>query len=88
DVLTLALEAAAIAVGACLVGGAVGIGAARLVVPHVDPLPQYAPTTVLVYPWAMLVLVALAITVAAGAFAAGAVVLALRTNVAEELRVA
>jgi len=88
DVVTLALEASAIAAAACVVGELVAIGAARLVVPHIDPLPQYAPGTAIVFPWTTLLWVCLVAAAVAAAFGAVAVALARRGSVAEELRVA
>ncbi|HEX5449942.1 MAG TPA: FtsX-like permease family protein, partial [Gaiellaceae bacterium] len=88
DVVTLALEASAIAGAACIGGELVAIGAARLVVPHVDPLPQYAPGTAVVFPWTTLLWVCAVAAVVAATFGAVAVALARRGSVAEELRVA
>jgi hypothetical protein len=88
DGAALALEAAAIAAAASIVGTAVAAVTARLVVPHVDPLPQYAPGTALVFPWLTFLLAGATVTVVAAAFAAAAVWTAGRSDVAEALRVA
>jgi putative ABC transport system permease protein len=88
DGATLALEAIAIVVAAGLVGCAVALAIARVVLIHVDPLPQYAPGTALVYPWPTLAWAGAAACVAAAAFAAAALLAGRRADVAQELRVA
>jgi hypothetical protein len=88
DGATLALEAVAIVATAGVVGCAVALGAAHTVLSHVDPLPQYAPGTVLVYPWTALGWAGVGACAAAVAFAAAALLTGRRADFAEALRVA
>ena len=88
DGATLALEAVAIVAAAGVVGSAVSLVAARAVLTHVDPLPQYAPGTALVYPWTALGWTGAAACAAAVVFAGAALLTGRRADVAEVLRVA
>jgi hypothetical protein len=88
DGATLALEAVAIVATAGIVGCAVALGAAHTVLSHVDPLPQYAPGTALVYPWTALGWAGVGACAAAVAFAAAALLTGRRADLAEALRVA
>lgn len=88
DAAAVSLEAAAIVALAFVVGLGVAVVAARLVVPHVDPLPQYAPGAVLVAPWTELVAVGAGAAAVAALLAAGLVWLAGRADASEALRVA
>ena len=88
DAAALALEAGSIVLLAGVVGAAVAAAAASPIAHHVDALPLYAPSPVLVIPWTALVL-GLAVAVLAGALlGALAVAIAARSDVAEALRVA
>jgi hypothetical protein len=88
DLTAVAAETAVITLLALAVGIGVAVASARLVVPHVDPLPQYAPGTVLVYPWWTLAAGAGVIALATTLLAASAVAIAGRSSAAEALRVA
>jgi putative ABC transport system permease protein len=88
DGLAVALEASAIVSAASALGVVVAVGVSALVVPHVDPLPQYAPSTALVFPWLTLFWVGAVAVAIAAVFSALAVWVARRSNVAEALRVA
>jgi hypothetical protein len=71
-----------------VVGAAVATAAASPIARHVDALPVYAPSPVLIVPWTTLAL-GLTAAVAAGALlGALAVAIAARSDVAEALRVA
>lgn len=88
DTAAIGLEAASIVVLAFAVGLAVAALAARVVVPHVDPLPQYAPATSLVVPWLVLLAVGAVAAAVAVVLAAGAVWLARRSDASEAIRIA
>jgi hypothetical protein len=88
DTAAIGLEAASIVVLAFAVGLVVAALAAHLVTPHVDPLPQYPPGTHLIVPWLDLLAVGLGSVVIAVLLAAGAVLLANRSDASEALRVA
>jgi hypothetical protein len=88
DALALALEASGIVAAAGVLGVLVAVGAAALVVPHVDPLSQYAPGTALVLPWLTFLWVGAAAVALTAVFSTVAVWTARRSNVAEALRVA
>lgn len=88
DAGAVALEAVAVTLLAFVVGAVVAVAAARLVTPHLDPLPQYAPGTALSIPWAQLLVVGAGTTVVAALLAACAVGLALRSDASEAIRVA
>ena len=88
DAAALAVEAGGIVLLAGVVGATVATAAASPIAHHVDALPLYAPSPVLIVPWMTLVL-GLAVAVAAGALlGALAVAIAARSDVAEALRVA
>jgi putative ABC transport system permease protein len=88
DAAALALEAGSIVLLAGLVGAGAATAAASPIAHHVDALPSYAPSPVLIVPWTTLAL-GLAAAVAAGALlGALAVAIAARSDVAEALRVA
>jgi len=88
DTAAVALEAAAIVALAFFVGLAVAVIATHVVVPHVDPLPQYAPGAVLVVPWIELFAVGAAAAATAALLAAALVWVASRADASEALRVA
>jgi len=88
DSSALALEAALVTFAATAVAAAVAVVTARLLVHHVDPLPQYAPGTTLIVPWWYLALAIAAATAAAATCGAIAATVAARSNVQEALRVA
>jgi hypothetical protein len=88
DLTAVAVETAAIAVLAVVVGIGVAVVFARIVIPHLDPLPQYAPGTILVYPWWTLAIGAVATVVATVALTAIAVALSARSSVGKALRLA
>jgi hypothetical protein len=88
DVATVALEAGGIVLLADIVGAAVAAAAAAPIAHHVDALPQYAPSPVLIVPWTTLVLGLAGATLAGAMIGASAVVIAWRSDVAEALRVA
>ena len=85
---SLALELAAIAFVAALVGGIVAIAAAGPITGHIDPLPTDAPPPSLVIPVGAIVGSAIALVVVGIAAAALTSRLARRTNMSEALRVA
>ena len=85
---SLALELAAIAFVAALVGGIVAIAAAGPITRHIDPLPTDAPPPSLVIPVGAIVGSAIALVVVGIAAAALTSRLARRTNMSEALRVA
>ena len=86
DLGAVAFEAATATAFAAAVGGGVAALVARVVVRHVDSLPQYAPGPASVVPWTTLV-VGLGIGVVAASAIGAAVALAGRqSNVAEALR--
>jgi putative ABC transport system permease protein len=88
DAGALALEAGGIVLLAGVVGAAVATAAASPIARHVDALPVYAPSPVLIVPWTTLAL-GLTGAVSAGALlGALAVAIAARSDVAEALRVA
>jgi len=87
DAAAVAAEAVAIVALSVLVGIMLAAVAAGLVLPHIDPLPQYAPGTTVVVPWTTFGLVLLASLAVVSACATLFVVMARRSNVAEELRV-
>jgi putative ABC transport system permease protein len=87
EILSLALELGAVTLVAAVVGGVVAVAAARPVVGHVDPLPDYPPGPTLAIPLAAILgsaVALVAVAVAAGAFTSWA---SRRTNMAEALRV-
>jgi hypothetical protein len=88
DLTSVAVETGVITMLALVVGIGVAVVSARLVVPRVDPLPQYAPSTILVYPWWTLVAGAAVIAAATTLIAAAVVAVAGRSSVAEALRLA
>jgi hypothetical protein len=88
DLTSVAVETAVITMLALAVGIGVAVGSARLVVPRVDPLPQYAPGTILVYPWWTLAAGAAVVAFATTLLAAAVVAIAGRSSVAEALRLA
>ncbi len=85
---SLALELAAIALVAALVGGIVAITAAGPITGHIDPLPSDSPAPSLVIPVGAIVGSAIALVVVGIAAAALTSRLARRTNMSEALRVA
>jgi putative ABC transport system permease protein len=88
DAAALGLEAGGVVLVAGIVGAGVAIAAASPITRHVDALPQYAPSPVLIVPWTTLVL-GLAVAVLVGAaLGAVAVAIASRSDVSEALRVA
>jgi putative ABC transport system permease protein len=88
EIASLALELAAIALGAAVVGGVVALAAAVPLVRHLDPLPDNPPAPALAIPFGAVVLAAAALLVLA--LAAGVLTsrLARRTDMSEALRVA
>src|SRR5206468_2949547 len=54
DAAALGLEAGGIVLLAGVVGAAIAVAAASPITHHVDALPQYAPSPVLIVPWTML----------------------------------
>jgi ABC-type antimicrobial peptide transport system permease subunit len=88
DAAALGLEAGGVVLVAGIVGAGVAIAAASPITRHVDALPQYAPSPVLIVPWTTLAL-GLAVAVLVGAaLGAVAVAIASRSDVSEALRVA
>ena len=85
---SLALELAAIALVAAIVGGVVAIAAAGPITRHIDPLPTDAPPPSLVIPVGAILGSAIALVVVGIAAAALSSRLARRTNMSEALRVA
>lgn len=85
---SLALELAAIALVAAVVGGVVAIAAAGPITRHIDPLPSDAPPPSLVIPVGAIVGSAIALVVVGITAAALTSRLARRTNMSEALRVA
>jgi putative ABC transport system permease protein len=84
----VAVEAGLIVLFAGLIGGAVGVGCARAVAPHVDSLPQYAPGPAFVVPWLILAAGLLGVAIVSAVLAAAATMLTSRAEIAEALRVA
>jgi len=87
EILSLALELAAITAVAATVGGVVALVAARPVVGHIDPLPTYPPAPGLAIPLAAVIGSAIALVLVALAAGACSSWAARRTNMAEALRV-
>jgi hypothetical protein len=88
DGAALALEAGSIVLVAGVVGAAVAVAAASPIAHHVDALPVYAPSPVVIVPWTTLVLGLVAAVVAGALLGTLAVAIAARSDVAEALRVA
>jgi putative ABC transport system permease protein len=88
DAAALALEAGGIVLLAGVVGAAVAAAAASPIAHHVDALPLYAPSPILIVPWTTLGLGLIAAVVAGASLGALAVAIAARSDVAEALRVA
>jgi putative ABC transport system permease protein len=88
DVAALALESAGIVLVAGVVGAAVATAAAIPIAHHVDALPAYAPSPVLIVPWTTLTLGLAAAVLAGAVLGSAAVAIAGRSDVAEALRVA
>jgi hypothetical protein len=86
--LSVALEATAIVAFAMLAGVASGLAGAGRIVARVDPLPEYAPRSSVVVPWASILAAALAIVVVGAAAGAVATLVLRRRDVGEALRVA
>lgn len=84
----VALEAGALAAFATVLGAVVAVATAWPVVGHIDALPQYAPPTHVVVPWAVLAAGVGAAIVAGALLGIAAVAVAARANVGEALRVA
>jgi putative ABC transport system permease protein len=88
DAGALGVEAASVMLFAALVGGAVAVLAGRSIVPHLDPLPQYAPAPPPIVPWSVLTIGLAAGIAVAGLIGAAAAAVASRLDAAEALRVA
>ncbi len=88
EILSLALELAAIALVAAVVGGVVALLAASPITRHIDPLPTDSPPPSLVIPVGAIVASAIALVVVGVAAAAVTSRLSRRTNMSEALRVA
>jgi putative ABC transport system permease protein len=88
DVSALVVEAVAIVLFAAVLGTAVALLTAGPIVGHVDALPQYAPSPVLVVPWTALAAATGAAALAAALVGAAAAALAARADASEALRVA
>jgi hypothetical protein len=88
DAAALGLEAGGIVLLAGVVGAAVAIAAASPITRHVDALPQYAPSPVLIVPWTTLALGLAVVVLVGAALGAAAVAIASRADVSEALRVA
>jgi putative ABC transport system permease protein len=88
EILSLALELAAIALFAGLVGGAVAVSAAGPIVGHIDSLPEFPPSPALLIPVGAIIASAVALVVLAVAAGALTSWLASRTDISEALRVA
>ncbi|MGN6796558.1 MAG: hypothetical protein ACTHKS_00250 [Gaiellaceae bacterium] len=88
DAAALALEAGGIVLVAGVVGAAVAAGSAAPIAHHVDALPLYAPSPVVIVPWTTLLLGLAAAVLVGALLGAIAVAIAGRSDVAEALRVA
>jgi putative ABC transport system permease protein len=88
EIISLALELAAIALVAAVVGGVVAIAAAGPITRHIDPLPTDSPPPSLVIPVGAIVGSAIALVVVGIGAAALTSRLTRRTNMSEALRVA
>lgn len=87
EALSLCLEVAGIVLFAALVGGTVAILAARPIVTHIDPLPDYAPSPIVVTPLTSILLTTVALILVAIAVGALTSWLARRTDFSEAIRV-
>ena len=88
DVVALALEAGGTVFLAGVVGAVAATATAAPIAHHVDALPLYAPSPVLIVPWTTLALGLAGVTLAGAVLGAIAVAIAGRSDVAEALRVA
>jgi hypothetical protein len=88
EIFSLSLELSAILLLSALVGVAIAASVAAPVVKHVDLLPDYAPSSILVIPWTVAVLLAVGLVAVATLAASATCLLSRRTDVSEDLRVA
>jgi hypothetical protein len=88
EILSLFLELAAILLASAAVGIGVAAAVAAPVIEHVDLLPDFPPSSVVIVPWDVAALLGIGLLAVAAIAASATCLLSRRSDVSEDLRVA